>query len=82
MLSTAALTARANRNGFTSVERVSFIGIFLCFAALFSAFDVKAQATAGIILCACLPLGRRPLFEGTTPGTTKPRAERGPNGSA
>lgn len=55
MISAAALTARANSRRFTSVERLSFIGIFLCFIVLFSSFDIKSAAVAGAVCCACIP---------------------------
>jgi len=56
MVAGAALTAAANRRPFTLVERLSFSGIFVCFALQFSAFDVQFVATAGALCCACVPL--------------------------
>jgi hypothetical protein len=56
MVAAAILTARANRRQFTLVERLSFIGIFVCFALLFSAFDIQTVAMIGALCCACFPL--------------------------
>jgi hypothetical protein len=56
MIAGAVLTAAANRRQFSSVERLSFSGIFLCFALLFSSFDVQSAAVAGALCCASIPL--------------------------
>lgn len=56
MVAGAVLTAAANRRAFTLLERLSFTGIFICFALLFSAFDVQFAAMAGALCCACAPL--------------------------
>jgi hypothetical protein len=56
MILGVVLTAAANRRPFTALERLSFSGIFLCFALLFSAFDLQAAAMAGALCFACIPL--------------------------
>lgn len=56
MILGAVLTAAANRRPFTRVERLSFSGIFLCFALLFSAFGFQTAAMAGALCFACIPL--------------------------
>jgi hypothetical protein len=56
MIAGAVLTAAANRRAFTMLERLSFSGIFICFALLFSSFDVQPAALAGALCCACIPL--------------------------
>lgn len=56
MIAGAVLTAAANRRALTLLERLSFSGIFICFALLFSAFDVQFAAMAGALCCACIPL--------------------------
>jgi hypothetical protein len=56
MILGAVLTAAANRRPFTPVERLSFSGIFLCFALLFSAFELQAAAMVGALCFACIPL--------------------------
>src|SRR5271157_1445486 len=56
MIAASVLTAMANRRRFAFVERVSFIGIFLCCALLFSSFDVQPAAMIGAICCACIPI--------------------------
>ena len=53
MILGAVLTA--NRRPFTALERLSFSGIFLCFALLFSAFELQAAAMAGALCFACIP---------------------------
>jgi hypothetical protein len=56
MVVAAILTALTNRRPFTFVERLSFIGIFVCFALLFSSFEVQTLAMIGALCCACIPL--------------------------
>jgi hypothetical protein len=56
MVAAAALTAFANRRQIKLVERFSFVGIFVCFALLFSSFDMQAVAMIGSLCFAGLPL--------------------------
>jgi hypothetical protein len=56
MIAAAVLTTLANRRQFTFVERLSLIGISLCFALLFSSFDIQPAAITGALCCACIPL--------------------------
>ena len=58
MILGAVLTAAANRRPFTPVERLSFSGVFFCFALLFSAFELQVAAMAGALCFACIPLIR------------------------
>jgi hypothetical protein len=55
MIAASGLTAYANDQRLTLVERVSAIGVFLCCAALFSGFDSQPQFMTGGFVCATLP---------------------------
>ncbi|HWQ55150.1 MAG TPA: hypothetical protein VN442_15795 [Bryobacteraceae bacterium] len=58
MLAAAVLTAKANDRSFKAMERLSFIGIFLSCALLFSSFDMQPAAMLGAICCASIPMLR------------------------
>lgn len=55
MIAASGLTAYANDQTFTLVERVSAIGVFLCCAALFSGFDSQSLFMTAGFACATLP---------------------------
>lgn len=55
MIAASGLTAYANDQRLTLVERVSAIGVFLCCAALFSGFDSQSLFMTAGFACATLP---------------------------
>jgi hypothetical protein len=55
MIAASGLTAYANDQPLTLVERVSAIGVFLCCAALFSGFDSQSLFMTAGFVCATLP---------------------------